>query len=103
MKSFQQYIESLDTGFRSELEKNLSGTFDKNQEQAMANVINLVMMAAASSPARLMSMLKTLSSSDPSMSTVYDQIDVSHLRMAAKKHTNPESSSDEDMSDRNGL
>jgi hypothetical protein len=54
------------------------------------------MMAASSEPARLMTMLKTLSSSDPSMRAIYDQIDVSALRMAAKKHVNPEDGNDDD-------
>jgi hypothetical protein len=97
MKSFQQYIEALDTGLRGELEKSVgNASFNQDQEKAIASVTNLIMMAASDSPARLMTMLKTLSSSDPSMRAVYDQIDVSALRMAAKKHVNPEVPSDND-------
>ena len=97
MKSFQQYIESLDTGLRGELEGSMgNASFNKDQEKAMASVINLIMMAASSEPSRLMTMLKTLSSSEPAMKAVYDQIDVSALRMAAKKHVNPEVPSDND-------
>ena len=98
MKSFQQYIEALDTGLRGELEGSMgNASFNKDQEKAMASVINLIMMAASDSPARLMTMLKTLSSSEPAMKAVYDQIDVSALRMAAKKHVNPEVPSDDNM------
>jgi hypothetical protein len=98
MKSFQKYIEGLDTGLRGELERSGVGSasFNKDQEKAVASVTNLVMMIASSEPARLMTMLKTLSSSEPAMKAVYDQIDVSALRMAAKKHINPEEAGNDD-------
>jgi len=98
MKSFQKFIESLDTGLRGELEKSVgNASFNQDQEKAIATVTNLIMMAANESPARLMTMLKTLSSSEPAMKAIYDQIDVSALRMAAKKHVSPEAVDDDNM------
>jgi hypothetical protein len=98
MKSFQQYIETLDTGLGRKLAASGIGgaQFNDDQEMAIATVTNLIMMAASSEPSRLMTMLKTLSSSDKSMRDVYNQIDVSALRIAAKKHVNPEVPADND-------
>jgi hypothetical protein len=98
MKSFQQFITEMDTGLTRKLATSGIGgaQFSDDQEMAISTVTNLIMMAANSEPARLMTMLKTLSSNEPAMKAIYDQIDVSALRMAAKKHVNPEEDSNDD-------
>jgi hypothetical protein len=100
MKSFQQFIESIDSGLRGELEKSFgASSYSPDQEKSVATVVNIIMHAAATDMARLMTMLKTLSARDPSMMALYDQIDVSNLRAAAKKHTGSEDSDDNDNDD----
>lgn len=97
MKTFNQYLEAIDTGLRGELEKGAFGgaSYNPEQEKAVSAVISLVMHAAATDMSRLMSMLKTLSSRDPSTKSIYDQIDMSSLRTAARKHTGVEDRSDD--------
>lgn len=88
MKSFYKFLETMDTGLRGELESGFgSAAYNPDQEKAVSTVVNLVMQAAASDMSRLMTMLRTLSSRDPSMRALYDQIDVSNLRSAARKNT----------------
>jgi|688.fasta_scaffold29863_6 hypothetical protein len=88
MKSFYKFLEAMDTGLRGELETSFgSSSYDADQESAVSNVVNLVMQAASTDLSRLMTMLRTLSSRDPSMKAIYDQIDVNKLRAAARKHT----------------
>lgn len=88
MKSFHKFLEAMDTGLRSELETGFGGSsYDQDQEKAVSTVVNLVMQAASSDMSRLMTMLRTLSSRDPSMRALYDQIDITNLRAAARKHS----------------
>lgn len=92
MKSFQQYIETIDTGLRGKLEKSFgTAQFDSDQEESVSAVVDLVMQAAASNMPRLMTMLKNLSSRDPALEAIYDRIDVMKLRTAAQKHTGADS------------
>lgn len=101
MKTFHQYIEAIDTGLRGELEKSFGAAqYSPEQEKAMSTVVSIIMHAAATDLSRLMTMLKTLSQRDPSMKALYDQIDMSMLRTAAKKHTGietPDAASEDDM------
>lgn len=95
MKSFQQYLEAIDTGLRGKLEKSFgTSQFDSDQEESVSAVIDLVMQAGANNMPRLMTMLKNLSSRDPSLEAIYDRIDVMKLRSAAQKHTGADSSED---------
>jgi hypothetical protein len=88
MKSFHKFLEAMDTGLRGELETGFGGgSYNPDQEKAVATVVNLVMQAASSDMSRLMTMLRTLSSRDPSMRALYDQIDVNNLRSAARKNS----------------
>jgi len=88
MKSFHKFLEAMDTGLRGELETSFgNASYDADQEAAVSTVVNLVMQAASSDMSRLMTMLRTLSSRDPSMKALYDQIDVNKLRAAARKHS----------------
>lgn len=88
MKTFQKYLENLDMGLRKELEGGLDGVqFTQEQEKQLVIVFELLKKAIEESPARVMTMLKTISSSNPEMTALYDQIDLSQLRMAAKKHS----------------
>lgn len=92
MKSFQQYLETIDTGLRGKLEKSFgTAQFDSDQEESVSAVVDLVMQAAASNMPRLMTMLKNLSSRDPALEAIYDRIDVMKLRTAAQKHTGADS------------
>lgn len=88
MKSFHKFLEAMDTGLRGELESGFgASSYNPDQEKAVATVVNLVMQAASSDMSRLMTMLRTLSSRDPSMRALYDQIDVNNLRSAARKNS----------------
>jgi hypothetical protein len=88
MKSFQKYLENLDMGLRKELEAGMDGVqFTQEQEKQLSIVFELLKKAIEESPSRVMTMLKTMSASSPEMTALYDQIDLSQLRMAAKKHS----------------
>ena len=57
MKSFQQYIEGMDTGLRGGLEKSGVGgaSFNPKQEEAIVAVTDMIMMVASEMPSKLIS------------------------------------------------
>lgn len=81
MKSFQQYIETLDTGLRGGFEKSgVGGTsFNPKQEEAIVAVTNMIMMVASEEPTRLISFLKTLSSNNEQMKSIFEKFEEEHL------------------------
>lgn len=90
MKTFNQFLENLDMGLRKELEggSDLDNVqFTQEQEKQLSIVFELLKKAIEEAPARVMTMLKTISSQNPEMTALYDQIDLSQLRMAARKHS----------------
>ena len=108
MKSFQKFIEAMDTGLRGGLEKSGLGgaSFNPKQEEAIVAVTDMIMMVASEMPSKLISFLKSASSSNPEMAKVFNKFEEDHLvnaLHAAAVNATKNLKSDEEKSDNDNL
>jgi transglutaminase/protease-like cytokinesis protein 3 len=106
MKSFQEYLKDNNTVSEvtgMNVGKSAYGTanFSNSEADQLTHMMRVVDMAIAENPSRFMNALRAISSNNPEMELLIQNINLPKLKMAAKKHVEEsEASKDDDsMSD----
>jgi hypothetical protein len=91
MKSFQEYLKdnktvSEVTGMNVGKSTFGSANFSSSEAEQLTHIMRVVDMAISDNPSRFMSALRSISSNNPEMELLIQNINLPRLKMAAKKH-----------------